>query len=115
MFQKFNSKIRVLASPISKEKQSLTASDFLGRNFKKHLPGICFSSNCDVKTDVENCSISAGFYSFKLWIGLNKLVLSSDKRLDKFVNYVEKWSTNIPLICTLYFLSVINELFLLLL
>ncbi|GBM33208.1 hypothetical protein AVEN_28201-1 [Araneus ventricosus] len=49
----------------------------------KHLSGTRFSSNNDVKTAAENCG--RDFYQ----AGLNKLVLRSDKCLNRFGDYVE--------------------------
>ncbi|GBN22238.1 hypothetical protein AVEN_131378-1 [Araneus ventricosus] len=54
----------------------------------KHLSGTSSSSNSDVKTAAENWLNLQGrdFYQD----GLNKLVLRSDKRLNRFGDYVEK-------------------------
>ncbi|GBM61780.1 hypothetical protein AVEN_18341-1 [Araneus ventricosus] len=54
----------------------------------KHLAGTRFSSNSDVKTAAENWLSGQGrdFYQ----VGLNKLVLRSDKCLNRFGDYVEK-------------------------
>ncbi|GBN19362.1 hypothetical protein AVEN_49242-1 [Araneus ventricosus] len=54
----------------------------------KHLFGTKFSSNSDVKTAAENSLNGQGrdFYQ----AGLNKLVLRSDKCLNRFDDYVEK-------------------------
>ncbi|GBM06511.1 hypothetical protein AVEN_150351-1 [Araneus ventricosus] len=54
----------------------------------KHLSGPRFSSSSDVKTSAENWLNGQGrdFYQS----GLNKLVLSSDKCLNVFGDYVEK-------------------------
>ncbi|GBL93666.1 hypothetical protein AVEN_25652-1 [Araneus ventricosus] len=54
----------------------------------KHLSGTSFSSNSDVKTGAENWlnERRRGFYQD----GLNKLVLRSDKYLNRFGDYVGK-------------------------
>ncbi|GBO07493.1 hypothetical protein AVEN_214242-1 [Araneus ventricosus] len=54
----------------------------------KHPSGTMFSSNSDVKTAVESWLSGHGrdFYQ----AGLNKLVLRSDKCLNRFGDYVEK-------------------------
>ncbi|GBL74527.1 hypothetical protein AVEN_235455-1 [Araneus ventricosus] len=55
---------------------------------KEHLSGIRFSSDSDVETAAENWLNGQGrdFYH----AGLNKLVLRSDKRLNRFGDYEEK-------------------------
>ncbi|GBO01515.1 hypothetical protein AVEN_36110-1 [Araneus ventricosus] len=50
----------------------------------KHLSGKSFSSDSDVKTATENCG--RGFYQAVL----NKLILHSDKCLNRFSYHVEK-------------------------
>ncbi|GBM30031.1 hypothetical protein AVEN_169149-1, partial [Araneus ventricosus] len=54
----------------------------------KHLSGTMISSEIDVKTVVENWlnGQRRDFYQ----AGLNKLVLSSDKCLNRFGDYVEQ-------------------------
>ncbi|GBN45371.1 hypothetical protein AVEN_85025-1 [Araneus ventricosus] len=61
---------------------------FLFPKFKEHLAGTRFSSDTDVKTAAENCLNGQGrdFYQ----AGLNKLVLRSDKYLNRFVDNVEQ-------------------------
>ncbi|GBM66275.1 hypothetical protein AVEN_235778-1 [Araneus ventricosus] len=54
----------------------------------KHLSGIIFSLNSDVKTAVENWQNGQG-RDFKQ-SGLNQLVVRSDKCLNRFSDYVEK-------------------------
>ncbi|GBM83668.1 hypothetical protein AVEN_57367-1 [Araneus ventricosus] len=60
---------------------------FLFSKLKENLSGIRFSSDSDVKTAAENWLNSQGrdFYQ----AGLNKLVLRSDKCLNRFGDYVE--------------------------
>ncbi|GBN73926.1 hypothetical protein AVEN_117484-1 [Araneus ventricosus] len=72
----------------------------------EHLTGTRFSSDSDVKTAAENNpnGQGRGFYQ----VGLNKLVLRSDKCLNRLV-YLEKWSASMPLNSILYFLSNINK------
>ncbi|GBN50619.1 hypothetical protein AVEN_221032-1 [Araneus ventricosus] len=54
----------------------------------KHLSGTRFSSNSDAKTAAENWLNGQGRDFYKA--GLNKLVLHSDKCLNRFGDYVEK-------------------------
>ncbi|GBM50444.1 hypothetical protein AVEN_53020-1, partial [Araneus ventricosus] len=60
---------------------------FLFSKLKEHLSGTRFSSDNDVKTSAEDWLNGQGrdFYH----AGLNKLVLSSDKCLNGFGDYVE--------------------------
>lgn len=66
----------------------------LFRNWRKHLSRTRFSLN-DLKTVAENWLNGQGqnFYQ----AGLNKLVICSNKCLNTFGGYVEKWSAIIPL------------------
>lgn len=67
----------------------LAPSDYcLFPKLKEHLSGTRFSSDSDVKTAAENWLNGQGrdFYQ----AGLNKLVLRSDKCLNRFGDYVEK-------------------------
>ncbi|GBL72611.1 hypothetical protein AVEN_74287-1 [Araneus ventricosus] len=61
---------------------------FLFPKLKEHLSGARFSSDSDVKTAAENWLNGQGhdFYPARL----NKLVLRSDKYLNRFGDYVEK-------------------------
>ncbi|GBL84128.1 hypothetical protein AVEN_118546-1 [Araneus ventricosus] len=83
----------------------------------KHLYGTKFSSNSDVifklsslqdvKTVTENWlnRQERDFYQ----AGLNKLVLRSDKCLNRFGDYVEKLSASMPLNSLWNFLSNVNK------
>ncbi|GBN45370.1 hypothetical protein AVEN_85024-1 [Araneus ventricosus] len=80
---------------------------FLFPKFKEHLAGTRFSSDTDVKTAAENCLNGQGrdFYQ----AGLNKLVLRSDKYLNRFVDNVEQRSATMTLNPLQYFLSIVNK------
>ncbi|GBM54111.1 hypothetical protein AVEN_119843-1 [Araneus ventricosus] len=54
----------------------------------KQLDGRRFSSNSDAKPAAENWRNGQGSDFYLAW--LNNLVLSSDKFLNRFVDYVEK-------------------------
>ncbi|GBL85984.1 hypothetical protein AVEN_89049-1 [Araneus ventricosus] len=54
----------------------------------KHLSVARFSSDSDVKTAAENCLNGPERYFYL--IGLNKLVQTSDKCLNRFGDYAEK-------------------------
>ncbi|GBN28184.1 hypothetical protein AVEN_207285-1 [Araneus ventricosus] len=56
--------------------------------FSKHISGTRFSSNSDAKTSAENWLSRQGRDFGQAC--LNKLVLSSDKCLNRFGDYVEK-------------------------
>lgn len=60
-------------------------------NFKKHLPGICFSFKLWSKRSCRELFNKQGheFYSFDIWVGLNMLVPCSDKCPSNFGNFVE--------------------------
>ncbi|GBN38562.1 hypothetical protein AVEN_9047-1 [Araneus ventricosus] len=76
----------------------------LGSN---HLFETRFSSNSDMKTAAEKWLNGQGrdFYQ----AGLIRLVLCSDNCLNRFDDYVLKWSESRPVNSLLYFLSIVNK------
>ncbi|GBM25889.1 hypothetical protein AVEN_94338-1 [Araneus ventricosus] len=65
-----------------------TCEYFLFPKLKEHLFGTRFSSDSDVKTSAENWINGQGCVFYRA--GLNKLVMRSDKCLDRFGQYVGK-------------------------